>query len=829
MARIGLALSGGGFRASLYHIGVIRYLRDAGILPRITHITSVSGGSVFGAHLVLNWDRYCGSDSEFQEASQELLKFFQMDVRNRILRRFPLASAANILRRLTRNRPMRQYTRAGLLEQHYEKHLYGDIGLFQLPDHPRLHMLATNLSEGCLCSFYQGGLLLQQRVPGRLDSFEHVEVGLATVPMAVAASSAFPGFFPPLELHGKDVGASAGEFNRQSFTDGGIYDNLGLRMFRCMEQAWSKDVPPLTRYDLIDADSIAAALQSAATLPEDSPLRRLSELVNNVQLSIGAGTLRTPAESDTELLVRKLSEVMQSGCLYRDALFDSVELPDSQAESLLQFIRQTEREPEISDRTWLNRQIIEASLRQVVGKPCIRPREDGFEQIFVSNAGAKFKVTSDGRATGLIRTGMRATDILMDRVNQLELESFQTSKGVVFFQIDDVVSHDDDPHAPHPEIQRRAALIRTDMDRFTDLEISSLIQHGFCVARRTLINQNLIDDPKTQTTKPWNPLAKATALGVEPANDLATVDGALETARILQRSASRKIWGTIFSFKDWPTYVWIPILLVVTLAVPITLYQSNKHSKRQSTVLTAVSATSPLYRRILNSLENDPVTDLPESDFEVVESLEPMDLTGFEVLSDDRIFDLRAWSKHSNSETFGIHMISRVRIRRTEESGDSPHFRIQSTTQDETLQLACTTPGLNPIFRRQDVGNGLYVWELDLDLSDVPIGGDTVATLEAFVPTNLAGSGDKTGRFQFTVYAQTSVIRIWMLMPESERFDNIQLGGHPLDKPGEARVVLPTSAAELPVGSIATFQLINPDPGYRYYCQWQWQSELLDP
>ena len=61
MKKIGLALSGGGFRASLYHLGLIRFLRDGGILPQVTHITSVSGGSITAAHLVLNWDRYNGS------------------------------------------------------------------------------------------------------------------------------------------------------------------------------------------------------------------------------------------------------------------------------------------------------------------------------------------------------------------------------------------------------------------------------------------------------------------------------------------------------------------------------------------------------------------------------------------------------------------------------------------------------------------------------------------------------------------------------------------------------------------------------------------------
>jgi hypothetical protein len=51
MKKLGLALSGGGFRASLYHLGLLRFLRDAGLLSRVTHITSVSGGSIKAPHL----------------------------------------------------------------------------------------------------------------------------------------------------------------------------------------------------------------------------------------------------------------------------------------------------------------------------------------------------------------------------------------------------------------------------------------------------------------------------------------------------------------------------------------------------------------------------------------------------------------------------------------------------------------------------------------------------------------------------------------------------------------------------------------------------------
>src|SRR4249920_1449919 len=133
MKKIGLALSGGGFRATLYHLGLTRFLRDAGLLSRVTHITSVSGGSIFAAHLVLNWDRYTGSANDFDAAAAELLAFIRLDIRNRVTRRFPLTIPLRWPRRLL-GRSNRKLTRTGLLEYHYERFLYGDKSLFELPE-----------------------------------------------------------------------------------------------------------------------------------------------------------------------------------------------------------------------------------------------------------------------------------------------------------------------------------------------------------------------------------------------------------------------------------------------------------------------------------------------------------------------------------------------------------------------------------------------------------------------------------------------------------------------------------------------------------------------
>src|SRR6478736_6504956 len=211
--KIGLALSGGGFRATLYHLGMIRFLRDAGILPNVSDITAVSGGSIIAAHLCLNWERYNGSPSEFDAAASELLSFVRLDVRNRITRRFPLTVPLRWPRKLL-GRSNRKLTRTGLLEYHYERYLYGDTSLFELPEIPQLHLLSTNLNEGCLCSFSRQGLMMARPQPGHTYYIDRIHVGLATVAMAVAASSAYPGFFPPLELTGTEVGASIGEFGR---------------------------------------------------------------------------------------------------------------------------------------------------------------------------------------------------------------------------------------------------------------------------------------------------------------------------------------------------------------------------------------------------------------------------------------------------------------------------------------------------------------------------------------------------------------------------------------------------------------------------------------
>src|SRR5215468_5978656 len=50
-----LCLSGGGYRAMLFHAGCLWRLNEVGILGSVQRVSSVSGGSITAGVLALNW------------------------------------------------------------------------------------------------------------------------------------------------------------------------------------------------------------------------------------------------------------------------------------------------------------------------------------------------------------------------------------------------------------------------------------------------------------------------------------------------------------------------------------------------------------------------------------------------------------------------------------------------------------------------------------------------------------------------------------------------------------------------------------------------------
>ncbi len=227
--RIGLALSGGGLRATLFHLGVLRFLFESGLLVRVKFIGGVSGGSILAMHAGLKWDRYAGDGASFELAAREIIEFCRLDVRNRILRRWLFAWVTLVPRLLLR------WSRIQLLQSTYTR-LFGRATLNDLRPtdaipRPRIIAQSVSLSTGQPCSFGRSGFMwyeldengfLREREVSKLTP--HLPIALA-----VAASSAFPPMFPPVCITARLLHVGNHEFpNAQYITDGGVYDNLGI-------------------------------------------------------------------------------------------------------------------------------------------------------------------------------------------------------------------------------------------------------------------------------------------------------------------------------------------------------------------------------------------------------------------------------------------------------------------------------------------------------------------------------------------------------------------------------------------------------------------------
>jgi predicted acylesterase/phospholipase RssA len=270
---LGLTLSGGGFRATLYHLGVVRFLYDAGALARVRRICSVSGGSILAAHLVLNWGRYTGSTADFDGAAKELLDLVRSDLRGRVVRRW-LFGLLSFLRWLTGGR----LTRIWLLEREYER-LYGKKQLKDLKGGPELYMLTTSMTTGDLCCFTSDGLAIDS---GGVDkTFLQPQLPIA---LAVAASSAFPPFFPPVPVTRELLHRAVGEFSNDHYlADGGVFDNLGINKMQRLQGA--KPLP-LGHVLVSDAqgpfdwalNSRYGLLPKRATRTSDILMKRVSDL-----------------------------------------------------------------------------------------------------------------------------------------------------------------------------------------------------------------------------------------------------------------------------------------------------------------------------------------------------------------------------------------------------------------------------------------------------------------------------------------------------------------------------------------------------------------------
>jgi predicted acylesterase/phospholipase RssA len=273
--KVGLALSGGGFRASFYHIGVLAKLAELDVLRHVECLSCVSGGSIIGAHYYLELRKMLQAKADGDINRQDYI-----DIVKKIERDFFVGVRTNVRTRIAAewltNLKMifvSTYSRTMRAGELYESMIYSKIedgaggeprwldrtkvqpkdaqSDFSPKDHnwrraakvPILVLNATTLNTGHNWQFTStwmgeppAGIDSEVDANYRLRRMYYTEAPSKHKKMrlgyAVAASACVPGIFEPLTLEDiyerrpSDQDPAVRPLVR--LVDGGVHDNQGV-------------------------------------------------------------------------------------------------------------------------------------------------------------------------------------------------------------------------------------------------------------------------------------------------------------------------------------------------------------------------------------------------------------------------------------------------------------------------------------------------------------------------------------------------------------------------------------------------------------------------
>lgn len=227
--RIALALSGGGIRAMVFHLGVLRLFAERGALEYIERLSTVSGGSLLIGLIF----KECGLR---WPSSETFLSQVYPVLREKLCTR-SLISAA--IRQLLNPMHLRfLLSRANLLGLALRNEWQIEDKLSALPSSPEWSINGTTAENGKRFRFKRDDLGDYSLGYAASDDFPLAD--------ALAVSAAFPGGFGPLTIDastfdwrkrprwdappGTEVSVDIGHEALHLY-DGGVYDNLGLEPF----------------------------------------------------------------------------------------------------------------------------------------------------------------------------------------------------------------------------------------------------------------------------------------------------------------------------------------------------------------------------------------------------------------------------------------------------------------------------------------------------------------------------------------------------------------------------------------------------------------------
>lgn len=279
--RIALSLSGGGYRAAAFHLGVLSFLDRIGILGNVRALSTASGGTIVGAY----YAQCVAARLPFTNFYENFFAFLRdTDVIDAALRRMTASGAG---------RPATLITAAA--EVYADRLFDSTLGMLQASsDHlEEIAFNATDMHRGLAFRFVKTANRLVRSGNRETPLPPDVAAGVRLADV-VAASSCFPAAFEPIMFPRDFAGLTADDIPAVPLMDGGIYDNQGVDSLMLVRARRRREIDTIL---ISDADANVPPLYREPEAPAPGVVRvgwmaaallglALAALVSSVILAI---------------------------------------------------------------------------------------------------------------------------------------------------------------------------------------------------------------------------------------------------------------------------------------------------------------------------------------------------------------------------------------------------------------------------------------------------------------------------------------------------------------------------------------------------------------
>jgi hypothetical protein len=291
---------------------------------------------------------------------------------------------------------------------------------------------------------------------------------------------------------------------------------------------------------------------------------------------------------------------------------------------------------------------------------------------------------------------------------------------------------------------------------------------------------------------------------------------------MLQLSASRRIWSSLFSIRDWTSYIYVPLIFSLLILLPYLMIRSYLTSRRVNRLAESLAHASP-DNEIMSRLMAGPIKLFKGEPSEEVRSIEPPNYKGFSILHDSCILDLRPWNpSDSTSLVYGYRGL---KVLKNSDNSGSDVFRTVALTTHPEAQFRFPPSQYHPRLRRMCVKNSdtqkaSCQFEVSLDLSKVPNGQVVDVIYEHYSRGVFLQRGENFTTVTFRSEVDAPEVTRWFLLPRDKEYRSYQILRYETGKPGTAEVVKGLTDYMVDDPSIIAFKMVSVKAGYTFEVTW---------